>query len=123
MNFDHTVIDARSGIAILQRVALAENPLELMVGLIGMSDAGASLWLPQTSIIHTFGMRFSLDLLFVNSGGMVLGVRLNVRPGRLVMANRGTVAILETKSYAQSVLSKVQIGDFVRIVPNGTAVA
>jgi hypothetical protein len=58
---------------------------------------GAGLLIPRCSSVHTFGMRFPLDLLFLDVYGRPLSWRLEVPPRRLV-AHRGAYAVLERPS-------------------------
>jgi trehalose synthase len=59
--------------------------------------AGAGLLIPRCNSVHTFGMRFALDLVFLDGGGTVLAVRRGLRPRR-VAAHRGAAAVLELPS-------------------------
>jgi len=45
-------------------------------------EVGPGLLIPRCSSVHTFGMRFSLDLFFLDGDGAVLAVRRTVRPRR-----------------------------------------
>src|SRR5215203_481361 len=58
------------------------------------SEAGPGLLIPRCSSVHTFGMRFPLDLYFLNRDGRVISVRRAVPPRRLVW-QRGAAAVLE----------------------------
>src|SRR5215217_6258114 len=61
------------------------------------SEAGPGLLIPRCSSIHTFGMRFPLDLWFLGAEGSVLCVRRRVPPRRLILCRRA-VAVLELPS-------------------------
>jgi uncharacterized membrane protein (UPF0127 family) len=52
-------------------------------------EAGEGLLLNPASSIHSFGMRFSFDLAFLDSRGRVLKLRPAMRPGRVAMAPLG----------------------------------
>jgi uncharacterized membrane protein (UPF0127 family) len=58
------------------------------------SEAGPGLLIPRCSSVHTFGMRFELDVYFLDRDGRVLAVRRRVPPGR-VLWHRGAAAVLE----------------------------
>jgi uncharacterized protein len=58
------------------------------------SQAGPGLLIPRCSSIHTFGMRFALDVYFLDADGRVLCVRRRVPPRR-VLWHRGGAAVLE----------------------------
>jgi uncharacterized membrane protein (UPF0127 family) len=55
---------------------------------------GHALLLPRCRSVHTFGMRFALDLVWLDRGGAVLGVDQGVRPWR-VRSRREAVAVME----------------------------
>jgi len=57
-------------------------------------DAGPGLLIPRCASVHTFGMRFALDVHFLDGEGAVMSSRFRVPPRRFV-ACRGAVAVLE----------------------------
>lgn len=70
-----------------------------LLGLAGLSreQAGAGLLLPRCTSVHTFGMRFDLDLVFLDREDRPLTVLLRVPPRHLVW-RRGAAAVLEIPS-------------------------
>lgn len=48
--------------------------------------------------IHTFGMTYSIDILFLDMFGCVVDYKLNVTPSRLYVASVGSVTAIEMKS-------------------------
>src|SRR5829696_5116785 len=58
------------------------------------SEAGPGLLIPRCSSVHTFGMRFALDLYFLDRKGQVIAVQRSVPPRRLAW-QRGAAAVLE----------------------------
>jgi uncharacterized membrane protein (UPF0127 family) len=76
------------------RVALA--PRVRLLGLAGLAAerAGAGLLIPRCSRVHTFGMRFALDLVFLDASGRPLLIRRGVPPRRFA-GLRGAAAVLE----------------------------
>ena len=61
------------------------------------ADAGPGLLIPRCASVHTFGMRFALDLFFLDRAGRVIAVRRRVPPRRVVW-QRGAAAVLEIPS-------------------------
>ena len=59
--------------------------------------AGPGLLIPRCSSVHTFGMRFALDVYFLDAEGRVLSLRRRVPPRR-VLWQRGSAAVLEIPS-------------------------
>ena len=57
-------------------------------------DEGEALVITRCRQVHTFGMRFPIDVLFVNGSGVVVGSRRDMAPRRLSrIAWRGRDAI------------------------------
>ena len=76
--------------------------LGLRARLLGLSqldreEAGAGLLIPRCSSVHTFGMRFALDLVLLDGCGRALAVHREVPPRRLV-SHRRAAAVLELPS-------------------------
>lgn len=56
--------------------------------------AGSGLLIPRCSSVHTFGMRFALDVFFLDRDGRVIEARRRVPPRRVLWC-RGASAVLE----------------------------
>jgi uncharacterized protein len=80
-------------------VPVAATPLSRLLGLalLARRRARQGLLIPRCRSVHTFGMRFPLDLLFLDEHGGVLEVRRGVPPRRLVRCP-GAMAVLELPS-------------------------
>ncbi|MGH2963068.1 MAG: DUF192 domain-containing protein [Solirubrobacterales bacterium] len=79
-----------------RRVRVADRPLARLLGLalLNRESAGPGLLIPRCRSIHTFGMRFPLDLAFLDRDGAVISLRTSVRPGRVALEPRAA-AVLE----------------------------
>jgi len=76
-------------------VRVARSPLARLLGLAGLRAApGAALLLPRTRSVHTFGMRFALDLIWLDPDGAVVRIDRAVPPRR-VRACRAARAVIE----------------------------
>ena len=72
------------------RIQTAATFWQRLVGLLGrraMAPDEALLITPCNNI-HTFFMRFAIDVVFVDDGGVVLAIVPEVRPWRVAMARR-----------------------------------
>ena len=78
-------------------VALATSMRARLVGLLRHKclPDGAGLWLQPGGGIHTLGMRFAIDVVFLDTPGKVLRIAAAVAPQRLRFAPRGTHSVLE----------------------------
>ena len=68
--------------------------------LLDRADAGPGLLIPRCAAVHTYGMRFALDVCFLGAHDEVLGVRRAVPPRRFV-ARRGAAAVLEVPALSE----------------------
>jgi uncharacterized protein len=77
-------------------VPVASGPRSRLLGLawLDAGEAGSGLLIPRCCSVHTFGMRFALDLVFLDRRGRPLTVRRSVPPRRFVR-HRGAAAVLE----------------------------
>jgi uncharacterized protein len=77
-------------------VPLARGFRARLLGLarLDREEAGSGLFLPRCSSVHTFGMRFPLDLYFVDAFGDLLVLRENV-PRRRIVICREAAGVLE----------------------------
>jgi hypothetical protein len=82
-----------------REVAVAVGLRARLLGLsrLHREEAGPGLLIPRCASVHTFGMRFALDLVFLDGNGRVLEVRRQVGRGRVVWC-RGARAVLELPS-------------------------
>ena len=80
-------------------VPVARGLRERLLGLSwrDRAKAGPGLLIPRCASVHTFGMRFELDLFFLDGEGRVLSERRRVPPRRIAW-QRGARAVLEIPS-------------------------
>lgn len=69
----------------------------LGLALLPSDRAPNGLLIPRCRGVHTFGMRFSIDVAFLDAEGGVISRVEAVRPRRLV-SQRGAAAVLELPS-------------------------
>lgn len=79
-----------------REVPVAEDRLARLAGLayLTRAEAGTGLLIPRCSSIHTFGMRFPLDVAFLDERWRCLSLHQAVPPRRLLW-RRGAAAVLE----------------------------
>lgn len=74
---------------------------ERLRGLLGTrADAGAVL-IARCRSIHTFGMRYAIDVAFVREDGAVVGVRRALPAGRLASSRRASCVLERPASDGQ----------------------
>jgi uncharacterized membrane protein (UPF0127 family) len=70
---------------LADRVEIADHGATRRKGLLGRNGlpAGEGLWIIPCESVHTFGMRFSIDLVYLDRNKKVKKVRSGVPPWRL----------------------------------------
>jgi uncharacterized membrane protein (UPF0127 family) len=83
-------------LVLAREVAVATGPRARLLGLarLDRGEAGTGLLIPHCASVHTFGMRFSLDMFFLDRHGAPLAAHRGVPPRKLLW-RRGAAAVLE----------------------------
>jgi uncharacterized membrane protein (UPF0127 family) len=94
------------------RVAQADSWWSRLRGFIGRDEPrqGEGLLLVNCNAIHTWWMRFDLDVLFLDNRGRVLKMHRSLRPWRMTRRVRGAHYVLEVPSGTID-MSGTQVGD------------
>ncbi len=84
------------GRVVCERCLVATTPLARMRGLLGRSDLprGEGILLRPAGSIHTFFMRFPIDVVFLDRENRVVDVERELVPWRTAK-RRGAKAVLE----------------------------
>jgi uncharacterized membrane protein (UPF0127 family) len=95
-----TVINQRNGIVVAQHTRYADSWLKRLVGLLSESslEKGHGLWLLPCNSIHTIGMRFPIDVVFLDKDNQIKKLTSTLRPFRLCRSVKGTHSVLELPS-------------------------
>ena len=82
---------------VLATVCRADNWLAKGWGVLGYRflPPGEGLWLPGVASVHTVGVRFALDLLFLDAEMRTVRVVPSVPPGRWLVRASGAAHTLE----------------------------
>lgn len=93
-----------NGLSVGNHVQRAASFTERLRGLLSHTRLkdGEGLWLTPGASIHTIGMRFPIDVVFLDRGHFVLDIRRNVKPNRACRAPRRTRSTLELRAGACS---------------------
>lgn len=57
-----------------------------------------ALWLNPCGAVHTWGMHYAIDVLFLDAELRILGVKTRVRPRHVVFAPKGTASVVEMRA-------------------------
>ena len=86
----------RSKVSDIGTITVARTRSQRTRGLLGRDSLAPdeAFLIPRCRSIHTFGMRFTLTVAFLDESGRVLKVR-RIPPGRFVLPKRGVRHIME----------------------------
>lgn len=102
--------DERPGLA--WRFKVLGNVLGRLKGLLGTAPDAMPVLLVKCSSIHTYGMRYALDVAFIAQDGRVLFVCEGVEPGNTV-SHRDAFCVVERPASAKPWL---ECGERVRML-------
>ena len=96
---------------VFSEVLSANSTVQRMRGLLGRDGLtpGAAMLIQPCGSIHTFGMRFAIDVIFLDRSDQVVKVSLGVKPSRMAFGGFRARKVLECAA-AQTDLSRVQKG-------------
>lgn len=107
--------DITSGKTLAQRLTVAETFLNRLKGLLGRKELapGDGLWIKPCNSVHTFGMRFPIDIVFLDRNMQVVAVARGVVPGRAALRSKAS-SVLELPVGTLDTTGTV-IGNYVEI--------
>ena len=99
------------GTVVCERCTIADNPLRRMRGLLGREglESGEGLLLRPASAVHTYFMRFPIDVVFLDRSLVVVGISDSVDPWR-ARSRKGAKAVLELPA-GESARRGLAVGD------------
>ena len=91
------VMEVDRGLVLGDRVTVARTPQARLRGLLGRATLGPGegLLLRPCNGIHTWGMRFSIDVVFVDAESIVVRIESALPPGRMIPWVRRACQALE----------------------------
>jgi len=94
------VVSRTREILLGDKVRTASTFLSRFVGMLG-TDAiadGEGLWIVPCRSVHTLGMRYPIDVAFLDARGVVVGILEGLPPNRVGRVFRGARGALELRS-------------------------
>ena len=112
---------------IATEAAVADSYVRRLVGLLGKTKrwakVGTGLWIVPSRGVHTIGMMFPIDLVFLSKDKEVVHVEEYVRPFRISKVSLKAMSVLELPPHT-IYRSRTQVGDrleIARLKKNGEA--
>ena len=108
------VSNLSKGTCLGTKIEVADSPRRRMVGLLGTAslEPQCGLLIYPTQAVHTFGMKYPIDLVFLNSKKQVIAARPAVRPNRLTRVYWTAECVLELPENTIA-SSKTEPGDLI----------
>jgi uncharacterized membrane protein (UPF0127 family) len=91
------IYNATRNTCLGEQIGVADTSRTRMVGLLGKRslEPGCGLLIVPSQAIHTIGMAFPIDVLFVDKKYRVLGIRHAIPPYRMTRAFWRALGVLE----------------------------
>jgi uncharacterized protein len=103
---------------VATEATVADSYLARLVGLLGKTrrwaQLGKGLWIIPSRGIHTIGMLFPIDLIFLSKEKEVVHVEEHVRPFRISKVSLKAMSVLELPPHS-IYRSRTQVGDQLEI--------
>lgn len=94
------VVNRTRGIVLGEKVRTASTFLSRLAGLLGTAAIadGGGLWIAPCRGVHTLGMRYPIDVAFLDARGIVVGTLERLPPNRVGRVFRDARGALELRS-------------------------
>jgi uncharacterized protein len=109
-------VTRNDGVVVCEECLVAATPFTRMRGLLGRSSlpSGQGILLRPASSVHTFFMRFPIDVVFLDGELRVVEIAADLRPWRAA-GKRGTRAVLELPA-GECARRGLAVGDQIRFL-------
>lgn len=105
---------------VATEVVVANTYVRRLIGLLGKTARwarpGRGLWITPSCGVHTIGMLFPIDLIFVDKDGRVVSMQEFVRPFRISRVCLKATSVLECPVHTIH-RSETEVGDTLEIAP------
>jgi len=103
-----------TGITLAEEARVARTAWERFAGLMGRRSLprGKALLLPRTRWVHTFFMRFPIDVVYLDSSGKVIAVDRYLQPWRVARPHFRAAQTVEVPAGAAG---SVEVGQHVQL--------
>lgn len=125
-------INSRNGKELADTLSFADTAWKRFKGLIGKNSLSCNeaLWIKPCKAVHTFGMKFPVDLVFLNKQNVVISTLEIVQPNRLPPILLVPYSVLEVAA-GRIAETETRPGDLITMVgaydaptaPSGQSVA
>ena len=84
------IVNQTRGTELAHSAEVADTGASRSKGLLGRKglEPGTALWIIPCESVHTFGMQFSLDLVYIDRQNRIVKIRRNIPPWRMSICLR-----------------------------------
>ena len=105
-------------VSLATALAVADTPWSRLRGLLGVTASdfrnGSGLWIVPCHGVHTLGMGFAIDVIYLDGAKTVVHIERELRPWRLAPVRLQAASVLELPCRA-SVETGTTVGDKIEI--------
>jgi uncharacterized protein len=111
-----TVKNQTRGTIVGERVEVADTSLTRLWGLLGRSGlgAGGGLWIKPSSGVHTFGMKFPIDVVGLDKNLRVVKIWPELVPFRITSVSLQISSVIELAA-GRIKECAIQVGDVLEV--------
>ena len=109
-----TILNCSTGVQVGDRIGCADTSLTRLHGLLGRKELapGAGVWIRPSSGVHTFGMRFAIDVVGLDRTMRVVRLWPGLKPNRATPLCRGVHSVLELAA-GEIHARQLKVGDVI----------
>jgi uncharacterized membrane protein (UPF0127 family) len=99
-----------TGAVVADRIAVADTHATRAVGLLSREglEPGEGLWIVPSRGVHTFWMRFAIDVIALDDRGVIIDRVVHLKPRRIRL--RAATGVLESSGTLEESGTRVGIG-------------
>lgn len=111
------IINITKGVNLTPRVTVASNFAARLLGLLGTAspDPQKAFYLIPCAGVHTFGMKYPLDVVFLDGQGRVVQLFQNLSPNKITKIIPAAKSALELSPDTIKA-NEIQIGDYLKVI-------
>lgn len=102
---------------LVGNLTVADSIFSRMKGLLGKNilSEGEGLWIRPCKGVHTFGMKFAIDVIILNREQRVIAIKNELKPNRITTIYSDAATVLELPA-ATARDAKLSIGDVINFI-------
>ena len=112
----YTIFNLSKDIVLLDNAKIADNFITRLKGLLGKLglESGEGLVIKPCNSIHTVGMKFPIDVAFIDKNDMVVHIMENIPSGKLKPIIKKAKYVIEARA-GEYKARGLEVGDVLKI--------